>query len=1054
MNWRLDADGDGHSDVADKLAEYYVEALKNSNVDTEYFGLMLDFLNGDFQDWICDSGCNVTMDADGDFIPYGTAGSAERLEYNHYYNLYCQDILAAFRREFAENNMSNRLLVVNGNRSTGNAIVGTGDPTTIPYTETAKWLDGWYFEAWNTVNGVPGFHTTGSGFEGAVISEYIGKKSGFPSQISPKAFMWEAVADSNNQYMSEAISMAMEGWTHENIGSPINRFNYARGEVTQIPQRNNNRLPQAGDLIGYSITQNPVSRPYGANTSGWASGLWDTLNVETENYTLHVNLGPLTYDSIGTGDGQGTILHPWSYYVEDSNRNVLRRSGQRGNVAPWTTPYPNTPTGLSAVGATNSSISRYITLDWNDVTDFGYKNGFGSYKIYRGITGSGQEPTYYATVAVSNYTDINVITNTNYTYKVTTVNNKPIPLESPKTTGVTGVSIDNVAPANIGGFVAVEGDGYVSMSWNANTLETVTYTIEVDGFAPVFGHTTNSYTATGLTNGIPYDILVYSNDVNGNTSNQVGGTYTPVGTVGTLEFTTQPTYNSIFDNNGYVNLDWSATLGSVANSKSIYYKNSESIPDTSLFTWNVQERYINKSVLTTIPTPSRDESTNITMIWSQSSNPNHYHIERKVDNGSWTSLTTSVTGTLTHYTDTTAPRGKLEYRIAAVTGAHGGGETVGSWVTLSEVNNVAESVVYNEAIEVHLIVDIATVPNTFVRSSPVPISQVYVAPVPPPVADFSVSPTNGGSTTTVFQFTDLSTNSPTTWSWAFGDGTFSSSPNPTHTYSALGTYTVSLTVTNENGSDTKTEVGFIIISSRVTTGLLALYDFNEGSGNIVHDSVNTTELPALDLTIATPANTTWITDGLDVVSATNISSSVNATKIIDACQLTNEFTIEMWVQPENATQPISGFGPSRMICLTNNTTENNVVIGHGNQLGGASQRISTRIFGTNTMESGLVMLNTPMHIVYTKNSAGVGIIYVNGVLTTTATNVITLSSTWVDNQILRLANSTDMTRAWLGTYYMVAIYDRDLSLAEINQNYNASLSIRTTYVDVQFNNPE
>ncbi|MBK7109871.1 MAG: PKD domain-containing protein [Chitinophagales bacterium] len=51
-------------------------------------------------------------------------------------------------------------------------------------------------------------------------------------------------------------------------------------------------------------------------------------------------------------------------------------------------------------------------------------------------------------------------------------------------------------------------------------------------------------------------------------------------------------------------------------------------------------------------------------------------------------------------------------------------------------------------------------------------------------------------------FTDLSTNSPTSWSWTLGDGGTSTDANPLHTYLANGTYYVCLTASNVVGSGT------------------------------------------------------------------------------------------------------------------------------------------------------------------------------------------------------------------------------------------------------------
>ncbi|MFN8322776.1 MAG: PKD domain-containing protein [Chitinophagales bacterium] len=80
----------------------------------------------------------------------------------------------------------------------------------------------------------------------------------------------------------------------------------------------------------------------------------------------------------------------------------------------------------------------------------------------------------------------------------------------------------------------------------------------------------------------------------------------------------------------------------------------------------------------------------------------------------------------------------------------------------------------------------------------------------PPVTNFSATPTN--TCTGVVQFTDLTTNSPTTWAWNFGDGTTSSTQNPSHIYTASGSYTVTLTTTNAYGSNPKTITNYISVN--------------------------------------------------------------------------------------------------------------------------------------------------------------------------------------------------------------------------------------------------
>ena len=79
-----------------------------------------------------------------------------------------------------------------------------------------------------------------------------------------------------------------------------------------------------------------------------------------------------------------------------------------------------------------------------------------------------------------------------------------------------------------------------------------------------------------------------------------------------------------------------------------------------------------------------------------------------------------------------------------------------------------------------------------------------------PVASFTASTTT--SCTGTIQFTDASSNSPTTWAWTFGDGGTSTSQSPSHTYTTSGTYTITLKATNTYGNNTATQTNYITIN--------------------------------------------------------------------------------------------------------------------------------------------------------------------------------------------------------------------------------------------------
>ncbi|MBS1629064.1 MAG: PKD domain-containing protein [Bacteroidetes bacterium] len=109
-----------------------------------------------------------------------------------------------------------------------------------------------------------------------------------------------------------------------------------------------------------------------------------------------------------------------------------------------------------------------------------------------------------------------------------------------------------------------------------------------------------------------------------------------------------------------------------------------------------------------------------------------------------------------------------------------------------------------------------------------------------PVANFSASPSTSCAPVLV-QFTDLSTNSPTSWSWNLGNGTSSILQNPSTIYNTPGTYTISLTATNASGSNTKTITGYITILPAPTAAFSST-DTSIGCGSKIVQFVNSSTL--------------------------------------------------------------------------------------------------------------------------------------------------------------------------------------------------------------------
>lgn len=94
-----------------------------------------------------------------------------------------------------------------------------------------------------------------------------------------------------------------------------------------------------------------------------------------------------------------------------------------------------------------------------------------------------------------------------------------------------------------------------------------------------------------------------------------------------------------------------------------------------------------------------------------------------------------------------------------------------------------------------------------------------------PVANFTANTTNIPVGSTV-NFTQTSTNNPTTFAWtvnpsagtSFVSGTTASSANPIVQFNNAGQYTVTLTVSNANGSDAETKTNYINVYNNASIG--------------------------------------------------------------------------------------------------------------------------------------------------------------------------------------------------------------------------------------------
>jgi len=124
--------------------------------------------------------------------------------------------------------------------------------------------------------------------------------------------------------------------------------------------------------------------------------------------------------------------------------------------------------------------------------------------------------------------------------------------------------------------------------------------------------------------------------------------------------------------------------------------------------------------------------------------------------------------------------------------------------------------------------EIGAIPT--VTTVPVPTPTGNVTP-PPPVVSFTGMPLLGQAPLIV-QFTDLTTNSPTSWLWNFGDNTSSTTQNPQHNYWYAGNYSVTLQAENGGGNDTLTKTDYITVLPYVIRVNTGGPQYTDGNGNI------------------------------------------------------------------------------------------------------------------------------------------------------------------------------------------------------------------------------
>lgn len=187
----------------------------------------------------------------------------------------------------------------------------------------------------------------------------------------------------------------------------------------------------------------------------------------------------------------------------------------------------------------------------------------------------------------------------------------------------------------------------------------------------------------------------------------------------------------------------------------------------------------------------------------------------------------------------------------------------------------------------------------------------------PPVAAFTANTFNITTGQTV-NFTDLSTNSPSSWSWSFQGATPATSTlqHPSNIqYNTPGCYQVTLTASNSAGSDTETQTCYINV-------------VNQGSGPLANFTASNTAIcvgSCISFTDASSNNPTawnWSFPGASVTSSivqnpSNICYNTPGTYNVSLTAInangSNTLTLNGYITVYD--MPIANAGANQTICL-------------------------------------------------------------------------------------------------------------------------------------------
>ena len=224
---------------------------------------------------------------------------------------------------------------------------------------------------------------------------------------------------------------------------------------------------------------------------------------------------------------------------------------------------------------------------------------------------------------------------------------------------------------------------------------------------------------------------------------------------------------------------------------------------------------------------------------------------------------------------------------------------------------------------------------------------------------------------------------------------------------------------------------------RYGANLIGLWEFKTGRGSVAYDTSGVD--PALDLTLS-GEDVSWVGGwGINIRSGKAQGSTGASRKLHDLVSATGEYSVEAWVAPGNVAQE-----DARIVSYSGGATARNFMLGQTlysydfyNRSSMSDQAGDPKLTTSDEDED---LQATLQHVVVTYDPVGGRRIFVNGQYTDDLDPVAggTLSD-WDDTFAFVLGNEVSGDRQFQGLFRLVAVYNRALTAAQVQQNFDAGV---------------